>query len=265
MGKQPGAFERVSASRRVRDDGVLRYRRLLQAGTLFRAINIVQNGYHFKVTCTLVPNPIRFAQFLSMTMNNTQQPVLILASSSPYRRQVLEKLQLPFIAQAPDVDESCHDQENARQLVLRLAQAKARALQAQYPTALIIGSDQVAVCQGEILGKPGTMENAIRQLERSSGHSVRFETGLCLLNSKTGNTQLHCESFTVHFRQLSAQQIRRYLELEQPFNSAGSFKSEGLGICLFSRLEGDDPNALIGLPLIQLTTMLANEGINLPR
>jgi len=201
---------------------------------------------------------------LSIVMNITESTSLVLASSSPYRRQILEKLQLDFVARSPEVDESRQPQESAQQLVLRLAEAKARALQTEFPDALIIGSDQVAVCNGEILGKPGNLENAKRQLTQSSGKSVRFETGLCLLNSKSGKVQLHCEPFIVHFRHLSPRQIRRYLELEQPFNSAGSFKSEGLGICLFSKLEGDDPNALIGLPLIQLTSMLANEGICLP-
>ena len=197
-------------------------------------------------------------------MNHTINTTIVLASSSPYRRQVLEKLRLDFIARSPEVDESRLSGENAQQLVVRLAQAKARALQAEFPDALIIGSDQVAVCHGEILGKPGNFDNAKRQLAQSSGNSVRFETGLCLLNSKSGNVQTLCESFIVHFRALTEQQIQRYLEIEQPFNSAGSFKSEGLGICLFSKMEGNDPNALIGLPLIQLTSMLAKEGIVLP-
>jgi len=197
-------------------------------------------------------------------MTKPTQINLVLASSSPYRRQVLKKLGLQFITHAPAVDESRLPNESATALVTRLAEAKARALHGTYPDALIIGSDQVAVCQGQIMGKPGSLPNAIKQLEQSSGQCVSFETGLCLFNGRNGHTQIHCESFKVHFRQLTQRQIERYLELEQPFNSAGSFKSEGLGICLFSKLEGDDPNALIGLPLIRLTTMLANEGIELP-
>lgn len=201
---------------------------------------------------------------MSNAMTQQQTSDIILASSSPYRRQILQKLGLAFTAQSPEIDESRLAGEEAQQLVQRLAEAKARALQQQFPNALIIGSDQVAVCQGEILGKPGNKENAIRQLEQSSGNSVRFETGLCLLNSNSGQAQVCCESFLVYFRALSRSQIERYLELEQPYNSAGSFKSEGLGICLFSKLQGDDPNTLIGLPLIRLTSMLAKEGIELP-
>lgn len=189
---------------------------------------------------------------------------LVLASSSPFRKQLLQKLQLPFTARSPDVDESRHDGESASALVQRLAEAKAKALAPDFPEALIIGSDQVALCDNSILGKPGSVDKAIQQLSQCSGKVVRFETGLCLYNSQSGRSQLACIPFHVHFRQLSQAQIERYVELEQPLNSAGSFKSEGLGICLFSKLEGDDPNALIGLPLIELTDMLANEGVLLP-
>jgi MAF protein len=187
---------------------------------------------------------------------------LVLASTSPFRRELLMRLGLPFETAAPDVDESQLDNESPQALVARLAEAKARACAAQFPEALIIGSDQVAVLDGNILGKPGNHENAVQQLQAASGRQVDFLTGLCLLNSKTQNIQVKVVPFTVVFRLLSDAQIEDYLLREQPYNCAGSFKSEGLGICLFEKMQGNDPNALIGLPLIELTTLLEAEGVN---
>lgn len=204
-------------------------------------------------------------------MNPTQKtavseasPKLVLGSSSPFRRELLERLGIPFVMESPDIDERALANETPEDLVLRLAEEKARAAGQNHPDALVIGSDQVACIDGEILGKPGTRENAIAQLERTAGRRVTFYTGLCLLNTESNQEQIACESFHVHFRHLSREQIERYIDREQPYNCAGSFKSEGLGITLFDRLEGDDPNALVGLPLIRLVNMLAEEGIEIP-
>jgi MAF protein len=191
-------------------------------------------------------------------------PELVLGSTSPFRRELLEKLGLPFATAAPDVDESRREGETPEQLVVRLAEAKARTVAAQHPAALIIGSDQVACVDGEILGKPGNRDKAIAQLASMAGKTVEFHTGLCLYNSEKERVQVLCEPFRVHFRQLNTGQIERYVDHEQPFNCAGSFKSEGMGITLFRKLEGDDPNALVGLPLIRLVEMLEKEGIELP-
>jgi MAF protein len=189
---------------------------------------------------------------------------LILASTSPFRAQLLEKLGLPFDTAAPEVDESHHQQESPVELVRRLAEAKARAVRERFPQALIIGSDQAACVEEKILGKPGSEEKAVEQLLRMSGRKVTFHTGLCLYNSAEDRILVSCEDYHVHFRKLTEAQIRRYVAREQPLNCAGSFKSEGYGITLFHRLEGDDPNSLIGLPLIRLVEMLGLEGIELP-
>ncbi|EPS4513644.1 Maf family protein [Klebsiella aerogenes] len=187
---------------------------------------------------------------------------LLLASTSPWRRMLLEKLTLPFECAAPEVDETPQPGESARQLVVRLAQAKAQALASRFPQHLIIGSDQVCVLDGEITGKPHTKENAHRQLRKASGTIVTFYTGLALYNSANGHLQTECEPFDVHFRHLSDQEIEAYIRKENPLQCAGSFKSEGLGITLFERLEGRDPNSLVGLPLIALCQMLRREGFN---
>ncbi|MEE9254704.1 MAG: Maf family protein [Pseudomonadales bacterium] len=187
---------------------------------------------------------------------------LILASSSRYRRELLERLGMSFIQQAPDVDETPRAGEPAPELVERLAIAKATAVAEAHPEALIIGSDQVCVLGDSILGKPGTRTNAIRQLESASGHEVLFFTGLCVLNGRTGVPQCVVEPFRVHFRTLTRAQIEGYVDKERPYASAGSFHSEGLGIALVERLEGDDPSALVGLPLIQLVGLLAAEGLD---
>jgi septum formation protein len=194
-------------------------------------------------------------------MAEQRQPRLILASTSPYRRELLGRLGLAFEVAAPRVDEQAHAGEGPEALVCRLAEAKARAVAAQHPDALVIGSDQVAVWGTEVLGKPGTHERAVQQLQHLSGRRVTFVTGLCLINARTGRAQVDLVPFRVVFRSLSPETIEGYLRREQPYNCAGSFKSEGLGIALFERLEGDDPTALIGLPLIRLIRMLETEGL----
>ncbi|OGT90080.1 MAG: septum formation protein Maf [Gammaproteobacteria bacterium RIFOXYA12_FULL_61_12] len=186
---------------------------------------------------------------------------IVLASTSPFRRQLLEKLGIPFETASPDIDEGRLPGESPESLVKRLAVEKAQAVATIHPQALIIGSDQVACLEDQILGKPGDFDRAFVQLSAASGKRVSFLTGLCLLNSATGNAQVICEPFQVYFRNLSPQQIENYLNREMPFNCAGSFKSEALGIALFERLEGDDPNSLIGLPLIRLIAMLEEEGV----
>ena len=190
---------------------------------------------------------------------------ILLASSSPYRKQLLEKLQLPFACASPDIDESILKDEKPEDYVLRLAVEKAKALASDYPDHLIIGSDQCAVLkQGEqniVLGKPHTVENAVKQLSNASGQSVTFLTGLCIYNSKTKQHSSLVEPFIVHFRELTQAQIERYIDQEKPLDCAGSFKSEGLGIRLFKALEGRDPNSLIGLPLIALVDLLGQQGI----
>lgn len=187
---------------------------------------------------------------------------IILASTSPYRQSLLKKLGLPFLASPPNIDESPVLNESAQALVLRLSHAKAAALTEQYTQHLIIGSDQVCVIDGKIVGKPHTFENAFKQLKAASGHKITFYTGLCLLDSATGKFNLQCELFDVYFRKLTDQEITNYLYKEEPFQCAGSFKSEGLGITLFDRLEGRDPNTLIGLPIILLLEMLRQHDVN---
>ncbi|MCE9991593.1 Maf-like protein [Enterobacter asburiae] len=189
-------------------------------------------------------------------------PNLVLGSTSSYRRMLLEKLGIPFECAAPAVDETPQPGESPRHLVTRLAQEKAQSLAARYPAHLIIGSDQVCVLDGAITGKPHTEENAIQQLLRARGNIVTFYTGLALYNSANGHLQTECEPFDVHFRHLSEQEIVDYVRKERPLNCAGSFKSEGLGIALFERLEGRDPNTLVGLPLIALSQMLRREECN---
>ncbi|PCK89954.1 Maf family protein [Pseudomonas viridiflava] len=191
-------------------------------------------------------------------------PSLLLASSSAYRRELLARLRLPFTCKSPDVDESRRPGEPAMELVLRLAQKKAQALASEHCDHLIIGSDQVAVLGDRILGKPHTFEGALEQLSAASGKRVTFLTGLALLNSRTGVCQVDCVPFTVHMRDLDTASIERYLHAEQPFDCAGSFKAEGLGVSLFRSTEGADATSLIGLPLIRLVDMLIKEGISIP-
>ncbi len=189
---------------------------------------------------------------------------LILASTSVFRKSVLEKLQLPFTCQAPKTDETPRGGEPAEALVQRLAQHKAQSIGDDNPNTLIIGSDQVAVLNGRIIGKPLNHQRATAQLRASSGQSITFYTGLCLYNTATDHSETLCDLFRVHFRVLNDAQIERYLVREQPYQCAGSFKSEGLGISLFNKLEGDDPNTLVGLPLIRLVELLQRQGIEIP-
>lgn len=192
-----------------------------------------------------------------------ETPPLVLASSSPWRRELLSRLQLPFECASPDIDETPQPGETASALVQRLASGKAQALGSRFSQHLIIGSDQVAALDGTILGKPGNHDTACAQLARCSGRTVTFHTGLALHDSSTGDTDVTEETFRAHFRSLSDADIDRYLRLEQPYQCAGSFRMEGLGIVLFERLEGRDPNTLIGLPLIALTDLLAKRGVNI--
>jgi len=189
--------------------------------------------------------------------------LLVLASTSVYRSELLQRLQLPFETAAPEVDETPLPGESARTTSLRLAQEKARAVATAYPDALIIGSDQVALLDGEQIGKPLTHDNAFRQLRAMRGKTTIFYTALALLNSKTGRMQAKVAENHVTLRDLGDAEIEGYLFKEQPYHCAGSAKSEGLGIALMSRMTGDDPNALVGLPLILLTEMLRRENVRL--
>ena len=191
-------------------------------------------------------------------------PPIVLASSSRYRRELLARLQLPFTCHSPDIDETPLTDELPQALVQRLALSKAQALAAHYPEHLIIGSDQVAVLDGQIIGKPLHAQGATQQLSAASGRSVVFLTGLAVIDTRTTIEQVDLVPFTVHFRTLSAAQIQRYIDLEQPFDCAGSFKSEGLGVSLFQATEGSDASSLVGLPLIRLCDMLNACGIAIP-
>lgn len=189
-------------------------------------------------------------------------PKLILASSSLYRRHLLQKLGIEFNWASPDIDETPQKHESPEQLVLRLSRQKAIALKTKFSQHLIIGADQIATIDNQIIGKPHTYETATRQLQAFSGRKVVFMTGLCLHNSKTGKTQQRLDTYKVTFRNLSNKQIEGYLKKEEPYDCVGSFKSENLGICLFEGMEGKDPNTLIGLPLIELVQLLNNEGVD---
>ena len=184
---------------------------------------------------------------------------LVLASTSPFRKQLLNKLSVPFETASPDCDETPFSNERPEDLVKRLAKEKAESCHTDKPS-LVIGSDQVCVIDGQIIGKPLNRENAVQQLSRQSGKAIQFYTGLALHNTETNITDVKLDTFTVHFRQLTQQQINHYVEKEEPYYCAGSFKSEGLGIALFEKLEGKDPNTLVGLPLIDLIDMLETQG-----
>ncbi|WP_448213012.1 Maf family protein [Colwellia sp. MEBiC06753] len=187
---------------------------------------------------------------------------LVLASTSPYRKSLLEKFNLAFDCAKPDIDETPLANESAPELVKRLAFEKAHYVARSTPNTLVIGSDQVAVHQGKILGKPHTVENAVKQLKAFSGQQVDFLTGLCVFDSTNNTHQTIVEPFSVHFKPLTDKAIEQYVTAEMPLNCAGSFKCEGLGICLFEKLDGDDPNSLIGLPLIQLANLLSAFGLD---
>ena len=188
---------------------------------------------------------------------------LILGSSSPFRKMLLERLMVPFETANPDIDETPLDGEDPISLVERLAILKAKEIAKTQPDSLIIGSDQVALHGQQIVGKPHTHERAVEQLKTASGKKIELFTGLALINSSTGSIQSEVIPFTVHFKTLSESTIERYLRKEEPYNCAGSVRSEGLGVALFEKFEGDDPNALIGLPLIRLVSMLENQGFDI--
>jgi len=194
-------------------------------------------------------------------LTHMKQP-LILASSSPYRKELLQRLHLDFEVFSPHIDESQLADERPEQTALRLAQLKARKIAETYPEAIIIACDQVATLDGIQLGKPGDHENAIKQLQMMRGKQLTFHSALCLYNAKTQHIQAEVVPYIVEFRNLSDKQIDNYLSIEKPYNCAGSAKSEGLGIALISAMHGEDPNALIGLPLIKLISMLTTENIH---
>lgn len=195
----------------------------------------------------------------------TQQitPKIILGSGSIYRKELLQRLQIPFDTCSPQIDEAPLDQELPQLTACRLAEAKARAVAGIYPHALVIGSDQVAALDDRHLGKPLNHSNATQQLRLIQGREVVFYTALCLLNSETNRLQAHLSPYYVKYRSLDDQQIDHYLRMEQPYQCAGSAKSEGLGIALIEKMSGDDPTGLIGLPLIALVTMLSAEGVRI--
>ncbi len=189
---------------------------------------------------------------------------LILGSTSRYRRELLERMQLPFTTVSPDVDEAPLINETPYALSLRLAEAKARAVAALHPDALVIGSDQVPELDGQPLSKPGTHERATEQLRQMSGRQMNFHTGVCVICQETGFIQVDVVTVNVRFRELNDAEIERYLRAEQPYDCAGSAKSEGLGIALLDALTSDDPTALVGLPLIRTCQMLRAAGVVLP-
>ena len=186
---------------------------------------------------------------------------IVLASASPYRRELLSRFKLPFDVFSPDIDETPRIDEKAKEISFRLAREKAFKVAPHYANSLIIGSDQTAECQNQIIEKPNAHENAVKQLQFLSGKIVTFYTSLCLLNSKTEQVQECVIEFEVKYKELNQKLIESYLLKEQPYNCVGSVKSEGLGIALLEYIRGEDPTALIGLPLIKLSDMLQNEGV----
>lgn len=194
----------------------------------------------------------------------SSQPRLVLASTSQYRRQLLERFGIRFTVAAPDVDESALPGETPIDLVARLARAKAEAVAHRHRASVVLGSDQLAVFGREVIGKPGNPERAIEQLRAFSGHSLTFYTAVHLVHSDTGTNEGHLDHTTVHFRKLTHEEIDRYVARERPVNSAGAFKVETLGITLFDRIESQDPTALIGLPLIWVSAALRRAGFQLP-
>ena len=189
---------------------------------------------------------------------------LVLASTSAYRRQLLERLGIPFTVAAPNVDESPLPGESAVDLVHRLARSKADAIAQRHPRSLVIGSDQLALCGRDVLGKPGSGDRAIAQLKSLSGQRVVFNTAIHVINSDTGSNEGHVDVTTVHFRTLTDEEIKRYVARDKPYDCAGGFKVEALGVSLFTRVESQDPTGLVGLPLIWLAAALRRNGFTLP-
>ena len=191
-----------------------------------------------------------------------KSPTIVLGSTSPFRKEILNKLNIQFETDKPEVDETPLANETAIELVERLAILKAKAVAYKWGNSLVIGSDQVALFNGQILGKPHTHENAVKQLSSFSGNKVTFLTGLALTDTESNKTLSLVEPFEVHFKQLTVNEIESYLKTEKPYNCAGSFKSEALGICLFEKLIGEDPNTLVGLPLIKLVDLFKQFGFD---
>ena len=189
------------------------------------------------------------------------QTKIILASSSPFRKQLLDRLHLDYDCHSPNIDETIASDEDAGSYVCRLARLKAEQVAMRYPEATVIGSDQCALLGEKILGKPESHENALQQLLAAQGKTMIFHTAICVLNLSTGFSAVEDVVFEVEFRNLSDQQLEHYLRVEQPYQCAGSFKAEGYGACLFNSMRGDDPTSLIGLPLLKLTRMLESAGV----
>ena len=201
--------------------------------------------------------PLNDAQSISL-------PRIVLGSTSVFRKQLLEKLNLPFDQLAPDIDETPLKDETPKEMVARLSKLKAEVIAKQSPNSIVIGSDQTAEFNNQPIGKPHTFDRAVEQLSLFSGQTITFYTGLSVINTATQQTYEAMDITKVHFRKLSIESIQSYIEIEQPLKCAGSFKSEGLGITLFNEIESKDPNALIGLPLIELTTIFEKMGFTLP-
>lgn len=199
-----------------------------------------------------------------MPADTSREKIIILASTSPYRRELLGRIGVDFVQEAPGTDEQHHPGESPADMVSRLAREKAQAVAARHKTGIVIGSDQCAVRDGIILGKPGSVENAVQQLEAASGKTVRFLTAVCLVDAANGEIREYLDETVVKFRELGSAEIHRYIDREQPLDCAGSFKSEALGITLFDRIDSSDPTALMGLPLIAVCRMLRHAGVILP-
>ena len=197
-----------------------------------------------------------------MTTERGQAPALVLASTSRYRRALLERLRLPFTCAAPAVDEQARPGEPPGTLALRLAEAKAGAVAARFPGAVVIGSDQVAVREGALLGKPGTRLRCVEQLRAASGRDVEFLTAVCVVGPEPGRRESHVDRTVVRFRPLADDEIERYVDLDEPLDCAGGFKAESLGIVLFEHIDSRDPTALTGLPLIWLSAALRRAGLH---
>lgn len=191
-------------------------------------------------------------------------PNIVLGSTSSFRKMLLDKLHLDFIQDAPNIDETPFENETPKEMVVRLSNAKAASLKDKYPAHIIITSDQCAVFADKPIGKPHTQENAVKQLQQFSNQAITFYTGLVVINTATNKNYQYLDTTTVHFRELSESVINNYINIEQPLNCAGSFKSEGLGVTLFKKIDSRDPNALIGLPLMALTDIFYEMGYALP-
>ena len=201
---------------------------------------------------------------MTTDQTNLTLPQVVLGSTSPFRKALLDKLHIPFTQDAPDIDETPLSTETPKEMVLRLSHTKAEVFKSKYPNHIIITSDQCAVFNNQPIGKPHTVEKAVKQLQQFSKNKITFYTGLVVCNTATGQNYEYLDTTSVHFRTLSDEVIHNYIKLEKPLNCAGSFKSEGLGVTLFHKIESRDPNALIGLPLMALTDIFYEMGYPLP-